>query len=107
MIRTYSIHKDILVAWFAVELPAMFIKSSSVQTLAALLALDALFVEWCSINCHERLKKKLTIYFVISMILSMPQPGTQILSMRGTWELQGVLSSPWCVVLMMMLGTRV
>ena len=62
MIKTYSIHKDVLIARFAVELPAMFIKSSRVQTLAALLALDALFVEWCSVNCHERLKKS-TSYF--------------------------------------------
>ena len=107
MIKTYSIHKDILIAWFAVELPAMFVKSSRVQTLAALLALDALFVEWCSVNCHERLKKKYIIFFVISIILSLPQPDTQILSMRGTWELQGVLSSPWCVVLMMIPATRV
>lgn len=67
--KTYSIHKDILVAWFAVELPTMFIKSSRVQTLATLLALDALFVEWCSVNCHERLKKKYIIFFVILMIL--------------------------------------
>ena len=35
----------------------MFIKSGRVETLATLLALDTLFVEWCSVNCHESLEK--------------------------------------------------
>ena len=40
----------------------MFIKSGRVETLATLLALDTLFVEWCSVNCHEGLEKYITFF---------------------------------------------
>ena len=82
----------------------MFIKGCRIETLAALLALDTLFVEWCSVNCHKGLEKSKIDIFII-VILSLPQPDTQILSMRGTLELQEVLSSPWCFVLMMKIST--
>merc|ERR1719468_1413848 len=51
----FSINEDHLIAWLAVELLVVFIKSGRIQTLATLLALDALFMEWCSVNCHEGL----------------------------------------------------
>ena len=83
--KTYRINEDHLIAWLAVELLVVFIKSGGIQTLATLLALDALFMEWGSVNCHEGLEKEENKKWIFRiLILSMPQLGTQTLSMQDT-----------------------